>query len=101
MNLWLMPVLIASVVMIYLGVGGLVYHKNMVKMLLSLEVSFNGFLLLTLYAALSFSGQLLGSSLVILAIGVAVAEIAVIISALIYMFRHGMLSEASQEEIEE
>ncbi len=102
MILGYVPILIAAAVLIGLGIWGLVFNKNIVKMLLSLEVSFNGVTLLILYLATT-SGLIsvvkLGAYLVFLGIGLAIGEIAIIVSVILYMFKERMLEELSQDEI--
>ncbi|NAY81863.1 MAG: hypothetical protein GU362_03100 [Thaumarchaeota archaeon] len=95
-------IIITAAVLIGVGVWGIVYNKNLVKMLLSLEVSFNGITLLVLYIA-STTGVLgiikLGAYIVFLGIALAIGEISIIVSVILYMFKEKMLNEISQDEV--
>jgi len=99
-------IIITAAVLIGVGVWGIVYNKNLVKMLLSLEVSFNGITLLVLYIAsttASTTGVLgiikLGAYIVFLGIALAIGEISIIVSVILYMFKEKMLNEISQDEV--
>jgi len=93
-------ILIAGILVLELGIAGLVYNRNLVKMLLSLEVSFNGAILIVLYISWILFRPELAASLVFLSIVLAIGEISIILSVLIYMFRMKMLNELDQDEIE-
>lgn len=78
--------LFVSSVLFAIGVAGLTMSRNAIKMLLSVEVMFNASLLAIL--SLSVVSNPLGGSLIaIFAISLAAAEIGVLISILIMMFR--------------
>ncbi|MDP8023472.1 MAG: NADH-quinone oxidoreductase subunit K [Nitrososphaeria archaeon] len=98
----LLLVILTATILIGIGVWGMVYNKNLVKMLLSLEVSFNGITLLVLYLA-STTGILgmvkLGAYIVFLGIALAIGEISIIVSVILYMFKEKMLKEISQDEV--
>ncbi len=94
-------ILIAGIFVLELGIAGLVYNRNLVKMLLSLEVSFNGAILLVLYISWMLFRPQLAGSLVFFSIILAIGEISIILSVLIYMFRMKMLNELDQDEIED
>ncbi len=98
----LLLVILTAAILIGIGVWGMVYNKNLVKMLLSLEVSFNGITLLVLYLA-STTGVLgmvrLGAYIVFLGIALAIGEISIIVSVILYMFKEKMLKEISQDEV--
>ncbi|MCL4343820.1 MAG: NADH-quinone oxidoreductase subunit K [Nitrososphaerota archaeon] len=94
-------ILIAGVFVLELGIAGLVYNRNLVKMLLSLEVSFNGAILLVLYISWMLFRPQLAGSLVFFSIVLAIGEISIILSVLIYMFKMKMLNELDQDEIED
>ncbi|MDG7036331.1 MAG: NADH-quinone oxidoreductase subunit K [Nitrososphaerota archaeon] len=94
-------VLFTSIFMIGMGFAGSVGNRNPVKMLLSIEVSFNGVLLLLLYLATSLDAALLGADLSILAIGLSIGEIAIIMSVMIALFRTGMIRELDEKEFRE
>ncbi|MGC8569275.1 MAG: NADH-quinone oxidoreductase subunit K [Nitrososphaeria archaeon] len=97
-----MFIALAAVILIGIGIWGLIYNRNLVKMLLSLEVSFNGITLLVLYLA-STVGLIpvvrLGAYIVFLGIALAIGEISIIVSVILYMFKERMLEEISQEEV--
>ena len=68
------------------GAYGLIANRNVIKMLISVEVMFNAALLLLLTAAASLN-PIEGSLLAIFAIALASAEIGVIIPIALLMFR--------------
>ncbi len=100
--LGILLIIITAAILIGIGVWGMVYNKNLVKMLLSLEVSFNGITLLVLYLA-STAGALgivrLGAYIVFLGIALAIGEISIIVSVVLYMFKEKMLQNISQDEV--
>ncbi|MGC8557470.1 MAG: NADH-quinone oxidoreductase subunit K [Nitrososphaeria archaeon] len=96
----MLAIFVAGIFVLEMGIAGLIYNKNLVKMLLSLEVSFNGVILIVLYISWMLYKPLLAGSLVFLAIGLAIGEISIILSILIYLFKTGMLKELDQSEIE-
>lgn len=94
-------ILIASVFVFLMGVVGLLMHRSPVRMLLSLEVSFNGILLLLLYLGWVLGNPVGGSELAIFAIAVSSSELAVIISVIMALFREGHLKVMSQDELKQ
>ncbi len=95
-------IIITAAILVGIGVWGMIYNKNLVKMLLSLEVSFNGITLLVLYLA-STIGILsivkLGAYIVFLGIALAIGEISIIVSVILYMFKEKMLTDITQDEV--
>jgi len=81
-----------------IGIYGAVSRRNPVKILLSIEVIFNGILLLFLYMAW-FSSPAGGATLAILLIGLAVGEIALIFTILIALLRFGVVSRMDVDEL--
>ncbi|RLG48063.1 MAG: NADH-quinone oxidoreductase subunit NuoK [Thermoproteota archaeon] len=80
--------LLTSVAMFCIGLYGLLTRRSLIRMLLSAEVIFNGALLALLStASLSPAFRPAGGALALLAISLAAAEIGVIVSVAILMFR--------------
>lgn len=75
-----------SAVMFGIGVYGLASKRNMLRMLLSAEVMFNG-ALLALLTLSSTTEAVTGGVIALLAIGLAAAEVGVIVSIVILMFQ--------------
>lgn len=78
--------LVISFVMFAVGTYGLLTKRNMIRMLLSAEVMFNS-ALLTLLTLAATSGPTGGGVVALIAIGVAAAEIGVMISVGILFFK--------------
>lgn len=78
--------LFLSFILLSIGIIGLTINRNIIKMLLSLEVMFNSSLLLLLSLS-TISNPLGGSLIAIFAITLAGAEVGVLVSILIMMFR--------------
>jgi len=80
--------LLTSVIMFCIGLYGLLTRRSLIRMLLSAEVIFNAALLALLStASLSQDFRPAGGALTLLAISLAAAEIGVIVSVAILMFR--------------
>ncbi len=80
--------LVISAVLFSLGVYGLITRRNIIRMLLSAEVIFNAALLAFLALSSVNSGLAApGGALVIIAISLSAAEVGVIVSIAILMFR--------------
>jgi NADH-quinone oxidoreductase subunit K len=84
-----------------MGMFGLLRHRNPIRMLLSLEVSFNGVLLLLLYIGWILDYPLEGSNMALFAIGVSSSELALMVSIMMAMFKEGYLKTLDQEELKE
>ncbi|MEM1545637.1 MAG: NADH-quinone oxidoreductase subunit NuoK [Candidatus Methanomethylicia archaeon] len=78
--------LFLSFILLSIGIIGLTINRNIIKMLLSLEVMFNSSLLLLLSLS-TISNPLGGSLIAIFSITLAGAEVGVLVSILIMMFR--------------
>jgi NADH-quinone oxidoreductase subunit K len=78
--------LFLSSILLAVGIIGLTINRNIIKMLLSLEIMFNSSLLLLLSLS-TISNPVGGSLIAILAITLAGAEVGVLVSILIMMFR--------------
>ncbi|MDP7976890.1 MAG: NADH-quinone oxidoreductase subunit K [TACK group archaeon] len=94
-------IFIGSIAVMVIGMFGLLRHRNPIRMLLSLEVSFNGVLLLLLYMGWVLSSPLAGSSMALFAIGVSSSELALMVSIMMAMFKEGYLKILDQEELKE
>ncbi len=80
--------LMVSAVLFALGTYGLMTRRNIIRMLLSAEVIFNAALLAFLaLSSVSSSLAAPGGALVIIAISLSAAEVGVIVSIAILMFR--------------
>jgi NADH-quinone oxidoreductase subunit K len=78
--------LFLSSILLAIGIIGLTINRNIIKMLLSLEIMFNSSLLFLLSLS-TISNPIGGSLIAILAITLAGAEVGVLVSILIMMFR--------------
>lgn len=80
--------LMTSVAMFCIGLYGLLTRRSLIRMLLSAEVIFNAALLALLStASISQTFRPVGGALALLAISLAAAEVGVIVSVAILMFR--------------
>ncbi len=80
--------LLTSIVMFCIGLYGLLTRRSLIRMLLSAEVIFNAALLALLsVASISKAFGPSGGALALLAISLAAAEVGVIVSVAILMFR--------------
>jgi NADH:ubiquinone oxidoreductase subunit K len=79
--------LAVSFVMFAIGTFGLLCKRNMIRMLLSAEVMFNSALLTLLTLAATTAEPIQGGVVALIAIGVAAAEIGVMISIGILFFK--------------
>jgi NADH-quinone oxidoreductase subunit K len=79
--------LILASIVFAIGVYGLLSKRHMLRMLLSAEVMFNSVLLFLLTFSTLTSSPLTGGVIALLAIGIAAAEIGVIVSLAVLMFR--------------
>ncbi|AKG38661.1 MAG: NADH-quinone oxidoreductase subunit NuoK [Infirmifilum sp.] len=77
--------LVVSAILIQAGAFGAISSRSAVKVLISLEVMFNGVLLAVL--ALSTRSPELASSLAILAISLSSVEVGVLVSIFVLLFR--------------
>jgi len=84
----LIPFLSLSAVTFGIGLYGLISKRNMLRMLLAAEVNFNAAMLalLTFAAASPGSGAATGGILALLAIGMAAADVGIMVSIAILMF---------------
>ena len=80
-------ILIIASIVFTIGVYGLLCKRNMLKMLLSVEVMFNSVLLFLLTLSSLTSTPAIGGVAALLAIGIAAAEVGVIVSLAVLMFR--------------
>lgn len=82
-------VLTVSALVFAIGIYGLLTSRNMIRMLLSAEVIFNASLLalLTLSLETPHPGPVLGGDLALLSIAIAAAEVGVMVSVAVLMFR--------------
>jgi NADH-quinone oxidoreductase subunit K len=76
-----------SAAMFGIGLYGLVSKRNMLRMLLSAEVNFNGAVLALLTLASTSSSPATGGVIALLAIGIAGADVGMMVSIAILMFR--------------
>ncbi|MCC6029093.1 MAG: NADH-quinone oxidoreductase subunit NuoK [Candidatus Korarchaeum sp.] len=80
--------LILSAVLLSFGIYGLLTRRNMIRMLLSAEIIFNAALLSLLsLASLDASYGPIGGAIAIISISLSAAEVGVIVSIAIMMFR--------------
>ncbi len=80
--------LVVSAILFALGIYGLLSRRNIIRMLLSAEIIFNSALLAFLsLASLDATYVAEGGSVVILAISLSAAEVGVIVSIALMMFR--------------
>lgn len=78
--------LLISSILFGIGVYGILSKRNMVRILLSAEIIFNS-ALLALVSFTSFTKNIYGYLLIFLAVGIAAAEVGVIISLAILLYR--------------
>ncbi|MFQ5710839.1 MAG: NADH-quinone oxidoreductase subunit NuoK [Candidatus Geothermarchaeales archaeon] len=78
--------LLVSAIMFGIGVYGLASKRNLLRMLLSAEVMFNG-ALLALLTISAITEPTSGGVIALLAIGLAAAEVGVVVSVVILMFQ--------------
>lgn len=80
--------LYVSAIIFAIGIYGLLTRRNMVRMLLSAEIIFNAAILAFLsLASLDAGYGPVGGAIVIIAISLSAAEVGVIVSIAIMMFR--------------
>ena len=79
--------LILASIVFAIGVYGLLSKRHVLRMLLSAEVMFNAVLLFLLTFSTLTSSPPTGGVIALLAIGIAAAEIGVIVSLSVLMFR--------------
>jgi NADH-quinone oxidoreductase subunit K len=76
-----------SAAMFGIGLYGLISKRNMLRMLLAAEVNFNAAMLALLtFAATSPEGAATGGIIALLAIGMAAADVGIMVSIAILMF---------------
>ena len=78
--------LLVSSILFGIGVYGILSKRNMVRVLLSAEILFNS-ALLALVSFTSLTKNIYGYLLILLAVGIAAAEVGVIISLAILLYR--------------
>ncbi len=78
--------LLISSVLFGIGVYGILSKRNMIRMLLSAEILFNS-ALLALVSFTSYTKNVYGYFLVFLAVGIAAAEVGVLVSLAILLYR--------------
>lgn len=76
-----------SAAMFGIGLYGLVSKRNMLRMLLSAEVNFNAAMLALLTLASSTASPATGGVIALLAIGIAAADIGMLVAIAILMFQ--------------
>jgi len=76
-----------SAAMFGIGLYGLISKRNMLRMLLSAEVNFNAAMLALLTLASSSSSPATGGVIALLAIGIAAADIGIMVAIAILMFQ--------------
>ncbi len=76
-----------SAAMFGIGLYGLISKRNMLRMLLSAEVNFNAAILALLTLASSSSSPATGGVIALLAIGIAAADIGIMVAIAILMFQ--------------
>lgn len=76
-----------SSIMFAIGVYGVISRRNVLRMLLSAEVMFNSVLLALLTTSSLTNSPQTGGVMALLAIGIAAAEIGVMVSLAILLFR--------------
>ncbi|RLG48137.1 MAG: NADH-quinone oxidoreductase subunit K [Thermoproteota archaeon] len=87
--------LLTSGLLVALGVYGLLSTRSLIRMLLSVEVMFNGALL----ALLTLAGGAEGAALALVAVSLAAAEVGVVVSLAVLLFRRrGVLDVAALSE---
>ncbi|NIN51894.1 MAG: NADH-quinone oxidoreductase subunit NuoK [Nitrososphaeria archaeon] len=86
MTLTIYLFILISALMFGIGVYGLASKRNMLRMLLSAEVMFNGALLALLTLSTTTEAAT-GGVIALLAIGLAAAEVGVVVSIVVLMFQ--------------
>ena len=76
-----------SAAMFGIGLYGMITKRNMLRMLLSAEINFNAAMLILLTLASSSSSPATGGVIALLAIGIAVADVGIMVSIAILMFQ--------------
>lgn len=76
-----------SAAMFGIGLYGLISKRNMLRMLLSAEVNFNAAMLALLTLASSSSSAATGGVIALLAIGIAAADVGIMVAIAILMFQ--------------
>ncbi|MEM0017647.1 MAG: NADH-quinone oxidoreductase subunit NuoK [Candidatus Korarchaeum sp.] len=80
--------LLLSAALLSIGIYGILTRRNMIRMLLSAEIIFNAALLSLLsLASLDASYGTVGGALAVIAISLSAAEVGVVVSIAILMFR--------------
>ena len=88
MEITMLMYLIPSLIMFGCGVYGFITRKNMIAILISLELMLNSVdINLTVFNRFLFPGQMEGMFFTLFAIGIAAAETALAISIVINVFR--------------
>lgn len=88
MNLTLIMYLVISLVMFGCGVYGFVTHKNMIAMLISMELMLNSVdINFAVFNRFLYPGQMDGMFFALFAIAIAAAETAVAIAIIINVYR--------------
>ncbi|HJX23820.1 MAG TPA: NADH-quinone oxidoreductase subunit NuoK [Candidatus Bathyarchaeia archaeon] len=77
-----------SAAMFGIGLYGIITKRNMLRMLLSAEINFNAAVLMLLTLASSSTSPAAGGVIALLAIGIAVADVGIMVSIAILMFQH-------------
>lgn len=81
--------IVLSLVMFFAGVYGFITRKNMLMMLISLELMLNAVdINFAVFNRFLFPGQMEGMVFAIFAIAIAAAETAIAIAIIINIFRH-------------
>ena len=85
----MMYYIVISLVMFFAGVYGFITRKNMLMMLISLELMLNAVdINFAVFNRFLFPGQMEGMVFAIFAIAIAAAETAIAIAIIINIFRH-------------
>lgn len=88
MDLTMLMYLVPSLVMFGCGIFGFITHKNMISMLISLELMLNSTdINFAVFNRYMFPGQLDGMFFTLFAIAIAAAETAVAIAIIINVYR--------------
>ena len=88
MNLTMLMYLIPSLIMFACGVYGFITRKNLIAILISLELMLNSVdLNFVIFNRFLFPGQMEGMFFTLIAIGIAAAETALAIAIVINIFR--------------
>ncbi len=82
------PLFAASLVLVFAGVYSLLASRNLLRILVSIEVAFNGVILLVLMMALASSGSpVQAAALVLFAIALTAVEVAVLTAIILLTYR--------------